>query len=89
MNNGPKKDGAVEARGTIHSTPGFQDLWQLHCSELVDKEHNPPEDFVADLNDTDHGYAFKMPIRPDGSFAMKNERNGFTEEYPSRIKDDF
>ncbi len=89
MNNGPKKGGTVEAWGIIHSTPGFQDLWQLHYSELVDKEHNPPDDFVANLNDTDHGYAFKLSARPDGSFVMKNERNGFTKEYPSRMKTDF
>ena len=41
-NNGPEKGGTVEAWGIIHSTPGFQDLWQLHYSELVDNmEHNP------------------------------------------------
>lgn len=84
MNNGPKKGGTVEAWGIIHSTPGFQDLWQLHYSELVDKDHNPKDDFVANLNETDHGYAFKMSVRPDGSFAMKNERNGFTKEYSPR-----
>lgn len=81
MNNGPKKGGTPEAWRIIHSTPGFQDLWQLHYSELVDKEHNPPDDFVANLNQTDDGYAFKMSVRPDGSFVMKNQRNGFTKEY--------
>jgi competence protein ComEC len=81
MNNGPKKGGTREAWDIIHSTPGFQDLWQLHYSELADKEHNPPDDFVANLNQTDHGYAFKMSVRSDGSFVMKNERNGFTREY--------
>lgn len=81
MNNGPKKGGTREAWDIIHSTPGFQDLWQLHYSELADKEHNPPDNFVANLNDTDHGYAFKMSVRADGSFVMKNERNGFTKQY--------
>jgi competence protein ComEC len=81
MNNGPKKGGTSEAWRIIHSTPGFQDLWQLHYSELVDKDHNPPDDFIANLNETDHGYALKMSVRPDGSFTMKNERNGFTKEY--------
>jgi len=81
MNNGPKKGGTREAWDIIHSTPGFQDLWQLHYSELADKEHNPPDNFVANLNETDHGYAFKMSVRSDGSFVMKNERNGFSKEY--------
>jgi beta-lactamase superfamily II metal-dependent hydrolase len=81
MNNGPKKGGTPEAWTIIHSTPGFQDLWQLHYSELVDKDHNPPDDFIANLNETDHGYALKMSVRSDGRFAIKNERNGFTKEY--------
>lgn len=81
MNNGPKKGGTTEAWGIIHGTPRFQDLWQLHYSELVDKDHNPPDDFIANLNETDHGYAFKMSVRPDGTFVMKNERSGFTKEY--------
>ena len=85
MNNGPKKGGTVVAWDIIHATPGFQDLWQLHYSELVDKDHNPPDDFVGNLNDKDHGYALKMSVRADGSFAMKNERNGFTKEYPARV----
>ena len=81
MNNGPKKGGVREAWDIIHSTRGFQDLWQLHYSELADPEHNPPDNFVANLNETDHGYAFKMSVQADGSFVMKNERNGFTKEY--------
>lgn len=81
MNNGPKKGGTPEAWDIIHSTPGFQDLWQLHYSELADKEHNPPDDFIANLNEAEHGYAFKMTVHADGSFVMNNERNGFSKEY--------
>jgi len=86
MNNGPKKGGTVVAWDIIHGTPGFQDLWQLHYSELVDKLHNPPNDFVASLDEIDHGYEFKMTVHPDGSFSMKNTRNGFTKEYASLAK---
>ena len=83
MNNGAKKGGTPDTWRIIHGTPGFEDLWQEHYSELVDKEHNPPENFVANLNEMDHGYTLKMSVRPDGSFTMKNERNGFTKEYPA------
>jgi hypothetical protein len=27
-----------------------------------------------------------MSVRPDGSFSMTNERNGFTRQYPVRAK---
>lgn len=83
MNNGAKKGGTLDSWRIIHGTPGFEDLWQEHYSELVDKEHNPSENFVANLNETDHGYTLKMSVRSDGSFTMKNERNGFTKDYPA------
>ena len=84
MNNGPRKGGEVGTWDIIHGIPGFQDLWQLHYSVLVDKAHNPPENMVANIDELDHGYAFKMSVRPDGSFTMKNGRTGFTKEYPAR-----
>ena len=41
---------------------------------------------VANLDELDHGSRFKMSVRPDGSFTMKNQRTGFTKEYPA-VKD--
>ena len=83
MNNGPKKGGTLGTWDIIHATPGFQDLWQEHWSELVDDAHNPPKDMVANLNDKDHGYTLKMSVMPDGSFTITNQRNGFTKSYPA------
>jgi beta-lactamase superfamily II metal-dependent hydrolase len=82
MNNGARKGGTIDTWNIIHGLPNV-DLWQLHYSVLVDKAHNPPEDRVANMDDLDHGYAFKMSVRPDGSFSMKNQRTGFTKEYPA------
>ena len=84
MNNGPRKGGEVGTWDTIHGIPGFEDLWQLHYSVLVDKAHNPPADMVANIEELDHGYSFKLSVRPDGSFSMKNGRTGFTKEYPAK-----
>ncbi len=47
-------------------------------------EHNSPEQFLANINETDHGHDIKMSVRSDGSFTMTNERTGFTKEYPVR-----
>jgi hypothetical protein len=32
MNNGADKGGSIKALKTIRSSPGLQDLWQLHFS---------------------------------------------------------
>lgn len=83
MNNGPRKGGEVETWNIIHGLPNV-DLWQLHYSVLVDKAHNPPDNMVANMDDTDHGYAFKMTVKPDGSFTVLNQRTGFTKDYPAK-----
>ena len=83
MNNGPRKGGEVETWNIIHGLPNV-DLWQLHYSVLVDKAHNPPENMVANMDDVDHGYAFKMSVKPDGSFTLLNQRTGFAKDYPAK-----
>jgi competence protein ComEC len=84
MNNGERKGGSPEYWQTVHESPGLEDFWQLHRSAAGGAEHNSPEQFLANLNETDHGHNIKMSVRSDGSFTMTNERNGFTKEYPAR-----
>lgn len=86
MNNGERKGGAPEYWQTVHDAPGLLDFWQLHRSAAGGVEHNSPEQFLANLNETDHGHNLKMSVRADGSFSMTNERNGFTREYPAKAK---
>jgi hypothetical protein len=84
MNNGERKGGSPEYWQTVHESPGLEDFWQLHRSAAGGAEHNSPEQFLANLNETDHGHNIKMSVRTDGSFTMTNERTGFTKEYPVR-----
>jgi len=84
MNNGERKGGSPEFWQTVHEAPGLEDFWQIHRSAAGGAEHNSPEQFLANLNETDHGHYIKMSVRADGSFTMTNERNGFTKEYPKR-----
>ncbi len=51
MNNGTRKGGAVETFQTLESSPGFEDLWQLHWSYNVMMDHNAPGVFVANIDD--------------------------------------
>src|ERR1700736_4819223 len=84
MNNGERKGGSPEYWQTVHESPGLEDFWQLHRSAAGGAEHNSPEQFLANLNETDHGHNIKMSVRADGSFTITNERTGFTKEYPAR-----
>jgi hypothetical protein len=86
MNNGERKGGDPGYWQTVHDAPGLGDFWQLHRSAAGGVEHNSPEQFLANVNETDHGHNLKMSVRADGSFSMTNERNGFMREYPARAK---
>jgi competence protein ComEC len=86
MNNGERKGGDPVYWQTVHDAPGLVDFWQVHRSAAGGAEHNSPEQFLANLNEADHGHNLKMSVHPDGSFSMTNERNGFSRDYPARAK---
>ena len=81
MNNGERKGGHPDYWQIVRQAPGLQDFWQLHRSAAGGADHNSPEQFLANLNEVDHGHYLKMSVRPDGSFTITNERNGFTKQY--------
>jgi competence protein ComEC len=83
MNNGERKGGSPEYWQIVHEAPGLEDFWQLHRSAAGGTERNSPEQFLANLNEIDHGHNIKMSVRGDGGFTMTNERTGFTKEYPA------
>jgi competence protein ComEC len=86
MNNGERKGGSPEYWQTVHEAPGLEDFWQLHRSAAGGTDHNSPQQFLANLNETDHGHYLKISVRADGSFTMTNQRNQFSKEYPARAR---
>jgi beta-lactamase superfamily II metal-dependent hydrolase len=50
MNNGTRKGGALDAFRVLHSSPGLEDLWQLHWSYNATLD-NAPAMFVANVDD--------------------------------------
>ena len=84
MNNGERKGGSPEYWQTVHDAPGLEDLWQIHRSAAGGADHNSPEQFLANLNERDHGHYLKMSVNADGTFTMTNERTGFTKHYFAR-----
>jgi competence protein ComEC len=82
MNNGADKGGSVKAWTAIETSPGLEDLWQLHFSNEGGKEHNVPEKFIANLSEeNDKGYSIEVQAKADGSFRVTNNRNNFAKSY--------
>ena len=61
MNDGTRKGGEPDVMKTVHSSPGLEDLWQLHFSLLSGQEYSVPGMFIA--NPIDEQQA-AMPIAP-------------------------
>ncbi len=59
MNNGTRKGGQPDAMKIIYSSPGLEDLWQLHFSLLSGQEYTPPGLFIANSIDEP---ATTMPV---------------------------
>jgi hypothetical protein len=51
MQNGTRKGGAPEPMQTILSSPGFEDLWQMHWSYNAMLEQNSPALYIANVED--------------------------------------
>ena len=82
MGNGPRKGGAPQTWETLRSAPGMADIWQLHYSLAGGKDHNPPDDFIANPDGpTDEVHWLKLSANSDGSFTVTNSRNGFSKSY--------
>jgi hypothetical protein len=82
MNNGADKGGSIKAWTTIETSPGLQDLWQLHYSNEGGKTNNVAENFIANPSaEDDKGFAIEVVAHPDGVFTVRNQRNRFEKTY--------
>jgi competence protein ComEC len=81
MNNGPRKGGDAEVFDILTSSPGLEDLWQLHYAIRAGKEKNRPEQFIANIESPCQAKMIKVSARQDGSFTVTNTRNDFSKTY--------
>lgn len=84
MDNGAAKGGAPPAWEIIKSSPGLEDLWQLHVSEAGGKDHNVAENMIANTGSSDTGYYLRVDAREDGGMDVFNPRNKFSKTYPAK-----
>jgi RND family efflux transporter MFP subunit len=61
MNNGTRKGGDPATMKTVRTSPGLEDLWQIHFSQLGGQEYTQPGMFIANLLDEP---SMVMPIAP-------------------------
>ena len=50
MNNGTRKGGQPDAMKVFYSSPGLEDLWQMHFSLLSGQEYTVPGMFIANTH---------------------------------------
>ena len=82
MDNGARKGGTAEAWDTMHAVPGIQDIWQSHFAVDAGKDHNSPENVIANVAETpDSGFSLKLVAHKDGHFEVSNARNGYEKKY--------
>lgn len=84
MNNASKKGGSPSAWDIVKSSPGLQDLWQLHFADAGGQEHNTSDPFIANVTEADTGYYLRITAQPDGSFEVFNPRNKFSKQYSAK-----
>lgn len=84
MNNGARKGGAPAAWQAVHTSPGIEDIWQIHYSIAGGKENNSPDAFIANIDEQCEGKYLKVSAMADGSFTVSNSRNSNTKTYAAR-----
>jgi competence protein ComEC len=84
MDNGETKGGSTPTLDTIRSSPGLEDLWQLHYSAEGSEAHNTSAANIANLTGTDAGNDIELIGNRDGSFDVINARTNATKHYPAR-----
>ncbi|MGO8785981.1 MAG: ComEC/Rec2 family competence protein [Terriglobia bacterium] len=83
-NNGATKGGSPEALHTIRTSPGIEDVWQLHYAQDAGKENNAPEPFIVNVDQDASVSWIKLSAGLDGGFTVANSRNGKTKTYAPR-----
>lgn len=81
IDNGAKKGAERVAWDTVKSSPGLQDIWQLHFADAGGKEHNANDPFLANVTEADTGYYLEVTANDDGTFQVYNPRNKFSRSY--------
>ena len=76
MNNGLRKGGQPDAMKILLSSPGLEDLWQLHFSYLGGQEYTAPGMFIANPEEASVPVAPMTPPQPGAGGPPPPQHNG-------------
>ena len=77
--------GGPEGWDTVRKSPGLETAWQMHYQPQGGKEHNVPDEFIANLTPQKcEAHWLKLSANEDGSFSITNTRTGETKQYKAR-----
>jgi hypothetical protein len=66
MHNSTRKGGAIQTMRILHTSPGLEDIWQLHWAYAAGLEQNSPGLFIANIEDPAAVAAVLTNVRPAG-----------------------
>lgn len=81
MNNGAKKGGSPAAWKIVSSSPGLQDLWQVHHSIAGAAENNVAEERIANVEEKCQGHNIEVEAGKNRVLTVTNTRNGAKKTY--------
>jgi hypothetical protein len=68
MHNSAFKGGAIQTMQTLHTSPGLEDIWQLHWANAAGLEQNSPSLFIANVEDNET--MANTLLRPPATFGQ-------------------
>jgi len=80
MDNGAKKMGMPSTMKLLRSAPGMQALYLLHWSANA-PDDNPPDAYIANLQDSPDGKWIKVSAEKSGAFTVTNGRTGESKTF--------
>jgi competence protein ComEC len=84
LDNGPRKGSSPAAWQIVHDSPGLEDLWQVHYAQESDKQHNVPDERIANVKENCEGKLIKVTAETDGTFTVTNSRTGVQKTYSKK-----
>ena len=83
MNNGTRKGGQPESMKILFNSPGLEDIWQMHFSQLSGQEYTVPGSFIANgLDEQQVAIPIEpIPAPPQGQQAPPAPQHNGTSYY--------
>ena len=80
MDNAVRKFGAASVMQILKASPGLQGLYLMHWSANAPND-NPPDEFIANLQDSPDGKWIKISGEENGTITVTNARTNETKTF--------